>query len=213
MILQAGASQISPGVVSDLAVFVAGLTQLRFRPGGRESLLVQVATVAPNIECLIIVVIPQGLAKVAIRRSGDSGHFRLLLRRGLPGADRAIRDEVLFCAIRFLICRSKWTQKTNQLRKESRKIFNAQSHHLPQHHNGADVHGVGPAATVDLEGLRECLGVSEGYELVDGVRRLIIIVIILEVLLRSRDRVVGVGYVDMPMQNMDSIRTSCHQCY
>ena len=107
MILQAGASQISPGVVSDLAVFVAGLTKLRFRPGGRESLLVQVATVTPNIECLIIIVIPQGLAKVAILRYGSSGHFLLLFRRGLPGADRAVRNEVLFCAIRFLICRSK----------------------------------------------------------------------------------------------------------
>ena len=87
------------GVVSDFAVFVAGFTQLGLRPGGRESLLVQIAAVTPDIERLIIIVIPQGLAKVATARSS----ILLLFHWRLTGAYCAICYEELFCSIRLLI--------------------------------------------------------------------------------------------------------------
>ena len=81
---------------------------------------------------------------------------------------------------------------------------------LPHHHKRTYVHGIGAAATVYLEGLRKCFRGTLRYELVDCVCLRIIRVIVLEVLFLSRDRIVGVCHVDMPMQNMDSIRTSCH---
>lgn len=82
---------------------------------------------------------------------------------------------------------------------------------LPHHHKRTDVHGIGAAATVYLEGLRKCFRGTLRYELVDCMCLCIILVIILEVPFLSRDRIVGVCHVDMPMQNMDSIRTSCHK--
>ena len=99
------------GFVGDLAVFVAGFTQLGLGPGGRESLLVQIATVAPYIECRIIKVVPQGLAKVATIRS-SSRRFLLLFYWRLPGANCAVCYEILCCTIRFLIGRSIYIQKT-----------------------------------------------------------------------------------------------------
>ena len=67
-------------------------------------MLVQIATVTPYIEGLIIIAIPQSLAKVATLSS--SSHFLLLLLRRSPGADCAIRYEELFCTIWFPIGRS-----------------------------------------------------------------------------------------------------------
>ena len=69
-------------------------------------MLVQIATVTPDIERLIIIVIPQGLAKVATFSSCSSIKILRLICRRLSGANRAISNEVLFRAIRFLVGRS-----------------------------------------------------------------------------------------------------------
>ena len=78
-------------------------------------MLVQIATVTPYIEGLIIIAIPQSLAKVATLSS--SSHFLLLLLRRSPGADCAIRYEELFCTIWFPIGRSIYIQENSYLKE------------------------------------------------------------------------------------------------
>ena len=79
-------------------------------------MLVQIATVTPDIEGLIIIAIPQGLAKVATL-SSSSSHFLLLLLRRSPGADCAVRYKELFCTIWFPIGRSIYIQENSYLKE------------------------------------------------------------------------------------------------